>query len=563
LSQVTFKHTFKTENGEPLSNADLSVYLHNTTTAVRIFDTDGNLYDEAPQISTDEDGEVEFLVDNGDYSSGTVLEINCEPGPCHPTEDAQTLLWDTSSANYDDLRDASAGLVYNGSFELGDIGWSLTYGGWYIDRAEYHTGSKCARHDGEDGEAWFTSEAITGIVPESRYFIEVWAKSSGSPDGRLQVMMQFRESDNTWIENHNPIDTNSDTVDSSWDVFRVIAHAPANAASMTVRLKVTGSTQGSYYVDDIRVYPMPRIKDSLPYLTVGTSGEDVMFTSISDAVAALDSDWAGIFIKKGTHTISSTISLPDYDMDMVGESKKATVIQTPDNDNAFERLSSTSKRFSFRKLKFDSQTDSGGAKIIKFDNSGAFTLDVEHCTFDLWDTGDPTAGNTGGDTAVEVDNDSGNNATVNFLNNVVSGGYKGFFVEDALKVRAQSNNLDGQLYQSIDCTDVDSVIIQQNIITDFQYIGIGVGSGNNNLINIGHNFVNSKDDSADQTLYGILANGARNMTICSNTVEIDDSRNSAAQATYVSNTVCINSKMISCCIVCIYFYFVICNYGII
>ena len=74
MALVTWQKTF-TEGVTPLKNADISVYLADTTTAARVFDSNSVLHDSVPQIRTDIAGTATMKFEEDYYTDDTRFDI--------------------------------------------------------------------------------------------------------------------------------------------------------------------------------------------------------------------------------------------------------------------------------------------------------------------------------------------------------------------------------------------------------------------------------------------------------------------------------------------------------
>jgi hypothetical protein len=223
------------------------------------------------------------------------------------------------------------------------------------------------------------------------------------------------------------------------------------------------------YADDSSIYWSQEPEYRPGYLTVSPSIWEGQFSSIEEAFTALGPNKAGIYLMNGTYRPANKITLPDFDVAIVGESKKGVVIETIATDNTFECTTTVANTYSFKNLTFDSQTDSTGYHVIHMEG-GAFDLQVENCKFDLWDDG--TLGISGaGDVGVYVSNDK--TANVSFSNNRINGGSVGITAIDVAVAKiSNGNSFDAQTSRAIYCKGYRAVV-SNNIITDVTYRGIG------------------------------------------------------------------------------------------
>jgi hypothetical protein len=72
-----------------------------------------------------------------------------------------------------------------------------------------------------------------------------------------------------------------------------------------------------------------------PYISVGVTTVEGKFTGLSAAIAKLPSGGGRIAIKNGIYDLSGSLSLPDKNLDIYGESKRGVVLRTADGYSAF------------------------------------------------------------------------------------------------------------------------------------------------------------------------------------------------------------------------------------
>ncbi len=103
------------------------------------------------------------------------------------------------------------------------------------------------------------------------------------------------------------------------------------------------------------------------YLTVGSSSDVGVFTTIAAAIAALPEDGGAIFIKNGTY-IEDEITIPDKNLNIMGESRDGVIVQSTDNKDLFVMTDRT-KTFQFSDFSITSGNSTGSNKKM-FNISG-------------------------------------------------------------------------------------------------------------------------------------------------------------------------------------------------
>jgi hypothetical protein len=276
------------------------------------------------------------------------------------------------------------------------------------------------------------------------------------------------------------------------------------------------------YADDSSIYWSQEPEYRPGYLTVSPSIWEGQFSSIEEAFTALGPNKAGIYLMNGTYRPANKITLPDFDVAIVGESKKGVVIETIATDNTFECTTTVANTYSFKNLTFDSQTDSTGYHVIHMEG-GAFDLSIENCKFDLWDDG--VAGSSSvGDSAVYIDNNS--LAYVSIKESVVNNGEYGFFILDVVDFVCNKNILDGQKNAAMGSRNHNS-IIQQNTLKNFARIAMSVtgASSSGGICNYSHNVLQGPTTAPISHLSCIEVAGENyaSIVVDNNTININNS----------------------------------------
>lgn len=89
MALVTWSHTFR-DGVAPMKAASVYIYLSGTTESAQVWDVNGTLHNEAPQLYTDITGYVEFQVADDYYSLSQAFDISCVPDPMF-NEGAETV----------------------------------------------------------------------------------------------------------------------------------------------------------------------------------------------------------------------------------------------------------------------------------------------------------------------------------------------------------------------------------------------------------------------------------------------------------------------------------------
>ncbi len=136
----------------------------------------------------------------------------------------------------------------NGSFELGDTGWSAD-GLHTIVNDPVHSGTAALRYEAPDS---YAGAQVFYIVGGRKYRFSGWIKTGDDYTGEAGVSLNFRDRNagNLGSVTAGGIRFGAGT---DWTQMVEIVEAPANAAKMKVLL-VTGGTGGVWY-DDLSVTP--------------------------------------------------------------------------------------------------------------------------------------------------------------------------------------------------------------------------------------------------------------------------------------------------------------------
>lgn len=118
MSMIHRRKLMKTPSGVVLKNAGVSIYLPSTSTAARIFDSNGNLHDSAPQLYTDSDGYTDIYFDLDDYTEDQAFDIVCSPdAACVPTENEVRLSSVSLSTEWREVVGTGADGYFRDTFE--------------------------------------------------------------------------------------------------------------------------------------------------------------------------------------------------------------------------------------------------------------------------------------------------------------------------------------------------------------------------------------------------------------------------------------------------------------
>lgn len=249
-----------------------------------------------------------------------------------------------------------------------------------------------------------------------------------------------------------------------------------------------------------------------PYITVGTTYVGGNFTSIEDALAAINTAGGGsVVIKNGTYNLAGVVTVPNVDGELIGESVDGVIIRNVAGSNGLYFHNFT-KKFKLSNFTLQSQNVASYSYMIYIlgDTAAQNTsnITISGLKLDLAEYGG--WGSPVGDRGIYGNNGSGGRLLVEKCQS--SGGLSPCSAVSYENVVVQTNQFVGSVNTGIYVGSCHGALVQNNIIDQFMYYGI---IADNTGGNISMNRLTMLDDSgADAvSVLGIYVSGNEVLTI--------------------------------------------------
>jgi len=139
-------------------------------------------------------------------------------------------------------------VVGDPSFEDGANGWTLGANtSVTTDNTKAHTGNKLLSYTGTAAIAVVTENAYHSTQPNDKVYAEAWFNTLSASTGNINIAIRWYD------RNKAALSDSSGTAirPSSYTLNTVVGTAPASAAFYRIAVLTTGTTNGTWYVDDI------------------------------------------------------------------------------------------------------------------------------------------------------------------------------------------------------------------------------------------------------------------------------------------------------------------------
>jgi hypothetical protein len=223
--------------------------------------------------------------------------------------------------------------------------------------------------------------------------------------------------------------------------------------------------------------------DELPtgYFTVHPTIGKAMFSTVSNAIAALPANGGEIKLLEGTHRVGSGVSMPNKDVYIYGAGSGVTVRPSP-GDPGFQ-IHNKTKRYRFSNFTIHSRNvfPAGYDYIIDVRGSGSCSanntadLEIDNMRIILQDRGNPSF-SPAGDYGIFAQYGSG---SFSVRDTTVEGGAYGILLQYQNNIQIMGCHVKGTLDAGISVqVDTDSrCIVSNNFVSDYYTLGIAVGAG--------------------------------------------------------------------------------------
>jgi hypothetical protein len=143
------------------------------------------------------------------------------------------------------------------------------------------------------------------------------------------------------------------------------------------------------------------------YFTVSPTPGLANFSTVTSALNALPANGGQITLLEGTHVLSSSVTMPDKAVDVIGINRDNVIVQNKIGQDGFV-MNEVSKQYRYSNFSMESQNTTEGAFSFMFSIVGsawgnnASNVTVENIDFDITGKGTPddAALGTGGDIAI-------------------------------------------------------------------------------------------------------------------------------------------------------------------
>jgi hypothetical protein len=302
--------------------------------------------------------------------------------------------------------------------------------------------------------------------------------------------------------------------------------------------------------DDTRKYWIRDPEFTGSYIVVSPDVYGGEYNNLPDAINSISGGRAAIFIKNGRYSHDNTITIPDVNLTIRGESRDGVILESPVNARLFERTDSVSNVYSFENFAIESQSTSTGYDMIRMEE-GAWKLNLSNCKVDLWDDGSI---NSNGDTGIYVSGDG--NGTVNIFDCYFDGGKRGAYTEGLGATTVTGSTFYAQTRASAEVDDLSSFLFTLNKVYEFVYFGV-FDSSSGGLLAPGESFpsfpsslisdneIVAKNDSASgDDLCAIQISGI-DSKIINNKITVGNTRNGSDNAKAIFTTISISEGQIA------------------
>ena len=370
------------------------------------------------------------------------------------------------------------------------------------------------------------------VVPtdgtEARYVCTV-AGITGSSEPTWPTSGDVVDNEVTWDLDESD-DWKAELVDMTEYTYELSAEEKAvqGADNLTVRAWVQAVDAFDNVSETVATGSGEGLNQKSYSVTVGPTGSGAKYTTIEDAIAALPNGGT-IILKDGlTLQLSAAVTIPDVNLEILGENQGGVILKNHAGDNLFE-FGDLTETFRLANFSIESQNTSSYSNMIHIEGTAAANntarITIENLAVSLADDGDHQGS---GDVGIYALKGSG---SLLIKNNEIIGGADGISISEFSEPKVLDNVLESQTGKAISIKDLSWMMVSRNKIKDFVAYGVYINTVGVTMqsIEVTFNEIRSRDDSlVDKNLIGIYVYGQAAYVlkgvISFNTIEMTTSR---------------------------------------
>ena len=96
------------------------------------------------------------------------------------------------------------------------------------------------------------------VTPGERWFVSIWARSTGSREQTPRLLVRWRDADGAWTANEAGLHVDGEGGSDGWQQLMVVATVPDGAGQAVLLPAATGQRPGDVVIlDDARAVRLP------------------------------------------------------------------------------------------------------------------------------------------------------------------------------------------------------------------------------------------------------------------------------------------------------------------